>query len=418
MRKLHKLLVLSIILLAAASTFLFAAGTKETSKEATTLKILGPWSASEEEAFEAVLDKFREDTGIEVIYEGVSDPMPILGPRLAAGDPPNIVILGGATGYTDLVKDENAKSLNSLEKELVADFGTDWTEQFSSNGNIYAIPVRTNVLNLLWFNPKKTKDADFSSWSSFISYADKEAQSKNYIVGAIGKASWTVPQLFTSIYVSTYGRDMYISFLNKDIAWNDASVKEAFNKVATFYGDKYIAGGRIAGLGMDLVDGIANVFGLNPTAEVISSGSWVSGIAESAVNDKIVEGEDIDYVLFPGEEAGKGTVIANADVAIALTNDENTMKLISYLASEEGQSRFAPAGYVVPNRNVDSSLYSAFLTQKTMNILATSSIAPAITASIGNEENNALVSALQEAILDPSKIDSILDDLASRFSRK
>ena len=173
----------------------------------------------------------------------------------------------------------------------------------------------------------------------------------------------------------------------------------------------------MAGLGMDLVDGIANVFGLNPTATVISSGSWVSGIAESAVNESIVEGTNIDYVLFPGTENGAGTVIANADVAIALTDDEATMKLVSYLASEEGQSMFAPSGYVVPNRNVKSSLYSAFLTQKTMDILSSSTIVPAITASIGNEENDALVNALQAAILNPSEIPSLLDDMQSKFGK-
>lgn len=405
------------ILLALVSFTLFASGASESKEETQTLKVLGPWSASEEEAFEVVLDKFRTETGIEVVYEGVSDPMEILGPRLAAGDPPNIVILGGATGYTDLVKDGNAVSLNSLKDELIADYGTDWTDQFSSDGNIYAIPVRTNVLNLLWFNPEKVESSNFSSWDSFIAYADEEAAKGNYVVGAIGKASWTIPQLFTSCYVSTFGQEMYLKFLSKEIAWNDETVKTAFEKVALFYGDKYISGGKMAGLGMDLVDGIANVFGLNPTATVISSGSWVSGIAESAVNESIVEGTNIDYVLFPGTENGAGTVIANADVAIALTDDEATMKLVSYLASEEGQSMFAPSGYVVPNRNVKSSLYSAFLTQKTMDILSSSTIVPAITASIGNEENDALVNALQAAILNPSEIPSLLDDMQSKFGK-
>ncbi|MCH3918211.1 MAG: ABC transporter substrate-binding protein [Spirochaetia bacterium] len=412
-----KMVAICAMLVMLNCGMVFANGTTEDATETKTLKILGPWSASEEQAFEKVLDKFRTTTGIEVLYEGVADPMPILGPRLAAGDPPNIVILGGATGYTDLVKEGNAVSLNSIGDELETDFGTDWTSQFSSNGNIYAVPVRTNVLNLLWFNPKKAQESDFSSWDSFISYADSEAAKKNYIVSAIGKASWTIPQLFTSIYAATNGHDKYLGFLAKDIAWNDPTVVDAFRKVAVFYGDNYIAGGKMAGLGTDLVDGIANVFGTNASATVISSGSWVAGIAESAVNDSLVEGKDIDYTLFPGTDAGKGLAIANADVALALTDDAETLQLISFLASEDGQAQFAPSGYVVPNRHVSSDLYSAFLTKKTMDMLASSAIIPAITASIGNEENAALVSALQAAILNPEDIPSLLDDMQKNFGK-
>jgi len=417
-RRRVKTVVLCIVSVVLACGMLFANGAKEDVTGNKTLRILGPWSASEEKAFEKVLDTFRANTGIKVVYEGVADPMPILGPRLAAGDSPDVVILGGATGYTDLVKEGNAVSLNSLAGELEGDFGTDWTSQFTSDGNIYAIPVRTNILNLLWFNPEKTKDADFSSWDSFISYADKEASGRNYIISAVGKASWTIPQLFTSIYVSTNGRDKYLSFLSKDIAWNDPTVADAFRKVSVFYGDKYIAGGKAAGLGTDLVDGIANVFGTNPSATVISSGSWVSGIAESAVNDSLIEGKDMDYTLFPGTNAGRNVVIANADVAIAMTSDEETFRLISFLAGEEGQSQFAPSGYVVPNRHVSSELYDTFLTRKTMDILASSTIAPAITASIGNEENDALVSALQAAILNPESIPSLLDNMQKDFGKK
>jgi hypothetical protein len=163
------------------------------------------------------------------------------------------------------------------------------------------------------------------------------------------------------------------------------------------------------------VDGIALVFGTDPEAQFVSGGSWVNGIALSAINENLVENETIDYIPFPGDTAGDNTIIASADVAALLTDSPEARQLMSYLISAEGQARFAPNGYTVANKNVSFDLYEG-LAEKTATILATYDVAPDIISTMTNEGINYLYDAIGAAILNPENTEAILDDLQANLS--
>ena len=45
-------------------------------------------------------------------------------------------------------------SLNSMSEAINENFDAGWIEQFTIDGEIYAIPTRSNVQTVLWFNPQ------------------------------------------------------------------------------------------------------------------------------------------------------------------------------------------------------------------------------------------------------------------------
>ena len=127
----------------------------------------------------------------------------------------------------------------------------------------------------------------------------------------------------------------------------------------------------------------------------------------------MVEGDTIHYMPFPAE-AGKGAIIAAADVAVLLKDSPAAQKLVSYLISADGQARFAPNGYTVANKNVDPKIYSG-LAAKTAELLATSAIGPSTGAALSNEFRTQLIEIISGAVLDPSSIEAQLAALqASR----
>ena len=130
-----------------------------------------------------------------------------------------------------------------------------------------------------------------------------------------------------------------------------------------------------------------------PDAQFVNAGSWAGGIAIAAINADLVEGETIDYIAFPGDEAGEGAIVASADVAVMFNDSEATAGLMSFLMSAEGQALFAPSGYTVANKHVDAGLYSG-LTARTAELLATSAIGPDINSPLPNEVVNALMEAV------------------------
>ena len=63
--------------------------------------------------------------------------------------------------------------------------------------------------------------------------------------------------------------------------------------------DKYVAGGIQAALGRAWVDGIGQVFGANPTADMYYEGGFVGGIVTGQVNKAIKVPDEIDWTDFP-----------------------------------------------------------------------------------------------------------------------
>jgi ABC-type glycerol-3-phosphate transport system substrate-binding protein len=381
--------------------------------EAGSLQIIGPWISAEADAFEYVLDGFRESSGIEVVYEGTEDPLIPLTPRIAAGDTPDLAILPVAKGMRDLVAQGALIPLDPFADEIAANISDSWSAQFTIDGHVYAIPTRANINDLLWFNPEAVS-APPTSWSELLAYCDSVVAEGGSCIAGTGKDVWPLNLTFQSIYLATYGLEKWNSLMAREIPFNDPTVVEAFNRFAIFYGDKYAAGGSVGALGTGLVDGIARVFGTSADARFVNAGSWAGGLAISAINENLVEGETIDYVTFPGEPASEGTIIASADVAVMLVDSPAARQLMSYLISPEGQARFAPNGFTVANINVDPSLYSG-LTAKTAGLLAESEVGPDISAPLSNGDVSQVNEALGAAILDPGSIQTIVDNLEANI---
>jgi alpha-glucoside transport system substrate-binding protein len=263
------------------------------------------------------------------------------------------------------------------------------------------------VSNLLWYNPETIGSEVPTSWSEFLAFCDRVAASGGNCTAGIANTTFTLSILFENVYLGTYGPEQWNALMRGEIPWTDPSVVEAMNRIATFYSDEYAAGGSAGALGTGLVDGIARVFGEKADSTFVAAGSWVSGIVSRAINENIVEGKTIDYVVFPGEAVSEGAIIAAADVAVMLVDSPEGRELMSYLISAEGQARFAPNGYPVANRNVNPALYSG-LAAKSSHLLTTSTIAPGTGSMLTNEIRSQLIEVIGAAVLDPGSIETLL----------
>jgi alpha-glucoside transport system substrate-binding protein len=382
-----------------------------------SLSIIGSWRASESEAFEYVLDGFREATGIQVNYEGMEEVVGPLATRIAANSPPDLAILPVANGLFSFIEQNALVPLNFFQDEIEANFDQGWIDQFSLNGNIYGIPTRADVSNLLFFNPEVIGENVPNSWSEFIAYCDLVISEGEKCTAGLGRDSWTISILFENIYLSAFGLDKYNDLLTGDIPWTDETVVEAMNRLLVFYGDEYAVGGKEGVLGTGLVDGIALVFSTTPEAKFVALPSWATGIAINAVNEDLVEGESIEYVMFPGETAGQGAIIAASDVAVLLVDSPEGRQLIRYLSGAEGQGRFTPNGYTVANKNVDPALYSGLAT-RSASLLVNSEVGPSSGIVVGTEFRNLYIEAIAAAILDPSSLEFLLEDLQMAYENR
>src|SRR5699024_10316502 len=134
--------------------------------------------------------------------------------------------------------------------------------------------------------------------------------------------------------------------------WSGPSVEEALNSLAEIWGtDGFVAEGALQN---DFPTSVTTVFSSGEAA-MVYEGDFVAGVI-SGETDAVV-GEDANFFPFPAV-GDAPAVVGGGDVAVAFTDTEATMALMSYLASPEAAEIWvAEGGFTSPNKAVDTSLY-------------------------------------------------------------
>lgn len=403
-----KLLAIFIVVL-MSSMILFAGGTSENDQKERVVRVMGAWVSSEAEAFEYVLKGFTEETGIKVEYEGATDWVAVISTRIAAGELPDLAVLGGADGYMSFLNQGVIKPLDFMKDDIEANYVDGWITPFTSNGKIYAFPIRCNVQNCMWYNPENVGDVDFSSYESFLSYLEKEKAAGKFPMAGLYKGYWTSSLIFNSCLSSVATFEEYGQFMTGHMRMDDPIVIKNMERLSYLI-NNFCAGGAAGALGTDLTEGFALVFGSNPTAQFINAGSWGSGIVTGGVNDKAVEGVNLTFELFPGYNA----IETNTDPVVMFNDTEEARMLLEYLASTEGISRFTEYGYVLPNKNINTSLYEKYpLAQKAMEQLKDPIVVP--TKVMDAEYADGFYKLIQGCIANPNAIVQLCKEFEATY---
>jgi len=403
-----KLFIIFMVVL-MSSMVLFAGGSSESTQKEKVVKVMGGWVSSEADAFEYVMQGFTEKTGIKVEYEGVSDWNAVLSTRIAAGELPDLAEIGGSTGFTSYLNQGILKPMNFMKADIDANYDDGWIIPVTSNGKIYAFPIRCNVQNCMWYNPQNVGDVDFSTYESFLSYLEKEKAAGKFPMAGLYKGYWTSSLLFNSCLSSVATLEEYRQFMMGHMRMDDPIVIKNMEKLS-YLMNNFCAGGAAGALGTDLTEGFALVFGANPTAQFINAGSWGSGIVTGGVNRNAVEGVNLTYELFPGYNA----IETNADLIVMFNDTPEARLLLQYLASAEGISRFTKNGYVLPNKNVDISLYEKYpLAQKAMKQLKAPIVVP--DKVLDAEYADGFYKLIQACIANPNSITQLCKEFEATY---
>ncbi len=130
--------------------------------------------------------------------------------------------------------------------------------------------------------------------------------------------------------------------------------------------DQYVAGGITAANGRAWTDGIAQVFGENPTADIYYEGGFVGGIATGQVNKALVPGETIDWTDFPslgGPDANPVTI--GGDVIAALTDKPCVKEFITFMTTADSGNTWAKTGAIIsPIKAVSTDSYPTDLVKR------------------------------------------------------
>jgi alpha-glucoside transport system substrate-binding protein len=386
------------------------------------ITIFSLWGGSEEAAFKKVLTQFTKDTGIKTKYEAARDFLPVIRTRLAAGNPPDVGILPRPGFVAELARDDALISLEDLgldPDKINENYGQTWVDLAQFEDTSYGVVAKANSKSTVWYKPNSFQENGFdipTTWTELETIV-KEYDSKGkkpWAVGAQGRDnSWTLTDWFEQIYVRTAGGDNYDKLFAGELAFNDATVKDALKEMLKMVNDKYVEGGIDTALGISFIDGIGRVFSKNPKAEMYMLGGFVGGIAIGQVNPDLKPGEDIDFFPFPEINSENGNpLVGSGDVAAAFVNNEDNAKLIDYLASPEAGKIWVSTGAIVsPNKGVAEDSYPNALVQKEADQVKNAESfrfdgSDLLPGTLGQDFGT----LLQKIVKTPAQMDTLLDD--------
>ena len=362
-----------IALLAVSALFVTACAGGEPGDEGSSteeeggggeLSVAGSWTGgAEQENFQAVLDAFSEESGVEVRYQGSEDLGTFLGTQIEGGDPPDVAMIPQPGLVRDLAADGSLVEVGAdAQAALEENYAPYWSELGTVDGTLYGVYFKAASKGTWWYNQESLEAAGVeppTTWDEMLETA-KTVNSSGVPWLSIGGAdAWPLTDIFESVYVQVAGPEKYDQLAEHEIPWTDPSVIETLETMAELFGDdQNLAGGTKGVLEDDFVTSVTQVYADPPEAATVYLGDFAAGIINAETSAKV--GEGADFFPFPAIEGtpGEGGITGAGDAGVALTDSEEAQELLAFLATPEAGEIWAElGGFTSPNNNVSLDVY-------------------------------------------------------------
>ena len=350
--------------------------TAEKSDASGNVSVTAVWSGAEQEAFEAVIDGFKEVApNVTVKYNSGGDQLPtVLSTAVEGGNPPDVAAVAQPGLAQDFAKKGALKEIEYAREVMEENFAEDWVKLGTIDGKLYGLPFKGANKSTVWHNVQAFEDAGIepaTDWEGFLENAAtlKESGVPAFSIG--GADGWTLTDLFENIYLRVAGPEKYDQLAAHEIKWTDQSVKDALTEMAKlFEDDENIAGGARGALQTEFPKSVSQVFGSDPKAAIVLEGDFVQGVIKDST--KAEPGTGYDVSPFPTlGDASENTVVGGGDLVITFSDNPAVQEFVKYLATPAAAEIWAKkGGFASPNKNLDPSVYPDDIFRKTASALA------------------------------------------------
>ncbi|WP_346777269.1 extracellular solute-binding protein [Streptomyces sp. HNM0575] len=134
----------ALVLLALTAAACSGGGTG-TEAEDRPVTVLGTWTAGQEDAFRALLDK----SGVDYVYQGTAAQREVLLSQVKSGSPPDIAVMASPGELADYVREGELQPLDGLYEP--SQYGEPWQPRVSRTRQNYMVPVKADLKSIVWY---------------------------------------------------------------------------------------------------------------------------------------------------------------------------------------------------------------------------------------------------------------------------
>lgn len=346
--------------------------------------ILGAFGGQEQEAFEASLAEFEEESGIDVQYTPDADFTNIIRQRVGAGQAPDIALYPQPGGLLEQAANGAVQPIDTyldydaLDQTLVPGF----LESARLNGRVYGVPMRMAVKSLVWYTQAgygaegyDTAPANLDELAD-VAAEIRETGTAPWCMGWNSDAAtgWVGTDWIEEYMLRLHGPDVYDDWTSHRIPFDDPMVIEAFDA----FGELVLTEGNVDGgtqsiLATPFSEAILPAFEDPPGCYMERQGNFITGFMPEAVQADL--DNEVGLFVFPPAAEGDYTgqpILGGGDLAALMNgNDEDAIAVMEFLSSDQFGGPWAEAGgWLSPHTTFDINQYPDELTRQTAEIVA------------------------------------------------
>lgn len=349
----------------------------------SAVTISGPETGAEADGFQASLDAFTADSGIEVTYSGSRDFESQIRVAAEGDNLPDIAVIPQPGLVADLASHITPVPQSTLDAHE-GDFDPYLWDLVTVDGTVLGVPNKGDVKSLVWYSPSVFAEKGYSipeTWDELMALQEtmKGDGIAPWCVGIeSGDATgWTLTDWMEDIMLRLHGPDVYDQWVSHEIPFNDPMVKDVAQVVADiWFADGNILNGRqsiastgFAQAGLPITDGQC---GMHRQANF-----YAANFQDANADIQFGPEGDVNTFYLPtmSDDFGKVT-LSGGTFIVAFNDNPNTLAALDYLAGADyadNRIKADKGGYLSPNQKSDTSLYSSPLDQTLADILVTAS---------------------------------------------
>jgi alpha-glucoside transport system substrate-binding protein len=343
------------------------------------------WIGGEGTNFAAAVADFETATGIDVTIDSIgSSHEVVLKTRIDGGKPPDLAMLAqptpvlayAAAGKTiDVAGFLGADGAKKLSEEHANTIGL-----VTQGSSIWGIPYKADVKSTIWYPIKAFEAKGYTvptTWDDLIALSDKIVAdgSNPWCISAGGPGAatgWQITDWIEEVVLKTKGLDYYNDWISHKVPFQDAGIKEAFDRVGKiFFTPNYVVGGNAAIAPTDQKVVMDPMF----KDDLANPGCWMQKVptwygpdffpdrraSGGTADSKYVIGEDVGIFPFPTIDPNQTYAEGSADTLMVLVDRPEVRAVAEFLATPEGIQNWIRAGSAIStNTATPADWYSGF----------------------------------------------------------
>lgn len=332
--------------------------------EQPVVTVFGAFVDVDAERFQASMEAFEEESGIDIQYEGSGDFETLIVARVEAGDPPDIAAFPQPGLMARFVESGDVIDVTTfLDREYLEQQYIDaWLELATIDDTMAGVWYRANVKSLVWYPPDVFADEGYEipeTWDDMLALSDQMV-ADGYTPWCIGIESsgatgWVATDWIEDVMLRIHPVEVYDQWVTNELAFNSPEVQEAAEVVGEiWFNEDYVLGGRDAILTVPFGDAPGPLFEEPPGCLMHRQANFIPGFFPEDAT--VAADGDVTYFYLPpiDTDVAPAPVLGAGDIYTMFNDRPEVREVMEFLTTGESTRVWVEAGgFVSPHTDAD-----------------------------------------------------------------